>query len=89
MLADSVMMIVEAMVQQTDERSSETSTVLQDILKTAADEQGHWDLPLTAAQWQAMQQVCGGGCDDLALLCSTSGVRAVCKEQREQIVFQG
>ena len=57
MLADSVMVIVEAMVQRTDERSSETSTVLQDILKAAADDAGHWDLPLVPAQREAMQQV--------------------------------
>ena len=57
MLADSVMLVVEAMVQKTDERSTETSGVLQDILRAAADEGGHWDLPLEPERWHAMREV--------------------------------
>ena len=55
MLADSVMVVVEAMVQKTDERGAETSTLLQDILASAADESGHWDLPLVQQQREAMR----------------------------------
>ena len=51
------MIVVEAMVQKTDQRSSETGTVLQQILAAGADEEGHWDLPLVPERRASMQQV--------------------------------
>ena len=44
-------------MQKTDERTQETGTLLQDILKTAADEEGHWDLPLEPHLRQRLFQV--------------------------------
>ena len=67
MLADSVMVVVEAMVQKTDQRSSETGSVLQQILAAGADEEGHWDLPLAPERRESMQQVPSPGCRPLRL----------------------
>ena len=54
------MIVVEALVQKTDERTQETGTLLQEILANAADDEGHWDLPLEPALRQRMFQVTAG-----------------------------
>ena len=49
-LADSVMVLVDAWVQQSERQLSDSAQVLQDILKAAADDNGEWYLPLTPDQ---------------------------------------
>lgn len=57
-LAKVVMQLVDAMVKQTTEQLSDSSTILQDILKAAADERtGEWQLPLSEKGRVAMQKV--------------------------------
>eukprot|EP01024_Parvocaulis_polyphysoides_P021738 TRINITY_DN20322_c0_g2_i2.p1 TRINITY_DN20322_c0_g2~~TRINITY_DN20322_c0_g2_i2.p1 ORF type:complete len:378 (+),score=52.57 TRINITY_DN20322_c0_g2_i2:130-1134(+) len=45
-MADSVMVLLDALVKQTEDQLQKSSAVLQDILKTAADEKGEWLVPL-------------------------------------------
>lgn len=57
-LAKVVMQLVDAMVKQTAEQLSDSSEILQEILKAAADERtGEWQLPLPPSQLEAMRAV--------------------------------
>lgn len=56
-LARSVMILIEAIVKRTSLKMTDSATVLQEIVKAAADERGEWHLPLTAKQRAAVQQV--------------------------------
>jgi hypothetical protein len=60
-LADTVMVLVDAWVQQSERQLSDSAQVLQDILKAAADENGEWYLPLTADQVRIEEGGGGGG----------------------------
>lgn len=55
-LAKSVMILVEAIVKRTNMKMTDSASVLQEIVKAAADERGEWHLPLTAQQQAAMKQ---------------------------------
>ena len=57
-LATTVMQIVDAMVQQTDEKLSGSSEMLEQILIAGADEDsGEWSVPLPAERVSAMKDV--------------------------------
>ena len=72
-LATTVMQIVDAMVQQTDEKLSGSSEMLEQILIAGADEDtGEWSVPLPAERVSAMKDVMLANYDavDEALLSS-------------------
>lgn len=72
-LATIVMQIVDAMVQQTDEKLSGSSQILEQILIAGADEDtGEWAVPLPAEKIAAMRDVMKSNYDSLdeALLSS-------------------
>lgn len=50
MLANSVMVLVDAMVKRSEQQLSDSGKVLQEILSSAADANGEWYLPLSEAQ---------------------------------------
>lgn len=50
------MILVEAIVKRTNMKMTDSASVLQEIVKAAADERGEWHLPLTAQQQAAMKQ---------------------------------
>lgn len=57
-LATTVMQIVDAMVQRTDEKLSGSSEILEQILIAGADEDtGEWSVPLPAERVAAMKEV--------------------------------
>ncbi|PSC76574.1 hypothetical protein C2E20_0188 [Micractinium conductrix] len=57
-LAKVVMQLVDSMVQRTNEQLNESTSLLQQILRAAADPQtGEWELPLPADKLAAMQAV--------------------------------
>jgi hypothetical protein len=56
-LANTAMLLVEKMVQATETQLTESGTVVQEILKAGADENGVWHNPLTEDKVEAMQQV--------------------------------
>ena len=65
-LAKVVMQLVDAMVKQTNEQLSESSSLLQDILTAAADEAtGEWSLPLAPERVAAMGAVMDANADRL------------------------
>lgn len=49
-VADTVMVLVDAMVKQTEQQLNDSAAVLQEVLKAAADEKGEWYLPLDPEQ---------------------------------------
>lgn len=55
-LASTVMLLVEKMVKATEEQLTDSGSVLQDILKAGADEQGTWRKPLPEPQVERMRQ---------------------------------
>jgi len=73
-LANTVMQIVDAMVQKTDEKLSGSSEMLEQILIAGADEDtGEWSVPLPAERVAAMKDVmvANYAAVDEALLSST------------------
>lgn len=54
-LADTVMVLVDALVKQSEQKLTDSAGVLQEILTAAADDNGEWYIPLTE------QQVRGAG----------------------------
>lgn len=54
-LADVVLVLVDTMVKQSEQKLSDSASTLQAILAAAADQNGEWFMPLTP------QQV-GGNC---------------------------
>ena len=56
------MLLVDAIVKRTSLKMSDSASVLQEIVRAAADEKGEWHLPLTAQQRAAMQQVMHESC---------------------------
>ncbi|KAI8471928.1 MAG: hypothetical protein J3K34DRAFT_376301 [Monoraphidium minutum] len=54
-LADSVMVLVDAVVKQSERQLSDSAATLQAILAAAADENGEWYLPLAPRQVTAVR----------------------------------
>lgn len=54
-VADTVMLLVDAMVKQTEQQLNDSAAILQDILKAAADKNGEWYLPLDPDQVAAVR----------------------------------
>ncbi|EFJ51753.1 hypothetical protein VOLCADRAFT_103396 [Volvox carteri f. nagariensis] len=54
-VANSVMVLVDAVRRRTEQQLEDSGKVLQDILVAAADEKGEWYLPLTAEQVQRVR----------------------------------
>jgi flagellar biosynthesis regulator FlaF len=72
-IATTVMQIIDAMVQQTDEKLSGSSEILEQILIAGADEDtGEWMVPLAKSKVVAMKDVMVANADsiDEALLSS-------------------
>eukprot|EP00879_Flechtneria_rotunda_P003482 GHRR01003711.1.p1 GENE.GHRR01003711.1~~GHRR01003711.1.p1 ORF type:complete len:319 (+),score=117.10 GHRR01003711.1:119-1075(+) len=55
-VADTVMLLVDAMVRQTEQKLNDSAAVLQEILKAGANEKGEWYLPLDPEQVSSMRQ---------------------------------
>ncbi|KAI8102843.1 hypothetical protein M9434_005635 [Picochlorum sp. BPE23] len=65
-LATIVMQVVDAMVQQTDEKLSGSSEVLEQILIAAADEDtGEWQVPLPPEKVSVMREVMKAQADQI------------------------
>jgi hypothetical protein len=56
-LASSVMTLVEKMIRKTEAQLSDSSDLIQEILKAGADEEGQWKIPLPKDQVEAMRDV--------------------------------
>ncbi|KIY95629.1 hypothetical protein MNEG_12333 [Monoraphidium neglectum] len=54
-LADTVMVLVDTMVKQSEQKLSDSAATLQAILAAAADENGEWYLPLAPQQVKAIR----------------------------------
>ncbi|KAF8069580.1 PUR3 [Scenedesmus sp. PABB004] len=54
-VADTVMLLVDAMVRQTEQSLNDSAAVLQEVLKAAADDKGEWYVPLDSAQVAAVR----------------------------------
>jgi hypothetical protein len=57
-LANSVMLLVEKMIKKTEAQLSDSSELIQEILKAGADEEGKWKIPLAQDRVDAMRTVC-------------------------------
>jgi hypothetical protein len=58
-LADTVMVLVDALVKQSEQKLTDSAGVLQEILTAAADDNGEWYIPLTEQQVRGREE--GGG----------------------------
>eukprot|EP01025_Chloroclados_australasicus_P047084 TRINITY_DN5226_c0_g1_i2.p1 TRINITY_DN5226_c0_g1~~TRINITY_DN5226_c0_g1_i2.p1 ORF type:complete len:364 (-),score=52.79 TRINITY_DN5226_c0_g1_i2:269-1267(-) len=45
-MANSIMVLLDALVKQTEDQLEKSSTVLQDIMKIGANDKGEWQIPL-------------------------------------------
>lgn len=54
-MAQSCMLLVDAMLKKSERELEDSSKVLQDILAAAADDRGEWYLPLTTIQVAALR----------------------------------
>ncbi|GAX72617.1 hypothetical protein CEUSTIGMA_g73.t1 [Chlamydomonas eustigma] len=55
-IANSVMVLVDAIVRKSEQQLSDSGKVLQEVLSAAADEKGEWYLPLAPAQVLGMRR---------------------------------
>lgn len=83
-VADSVMLLVDTMVKQTEQQLNDSAAVLQDILKAAADQKGEWYLPLDAAQVASVRAALDKHSDrlDEALLSNCFAWMKKCQDDR-------
>lgn len=56
-LSRAVMSLVDTMVKKADSQLTDSSKILGEILKTAADETGNWSLPLGQKEVVALNKV--------------------------------
>jgi hypothetical protein len=56
-LASSVMTLVEKMIRKTEAQLSDSSDLIQEILKAGADKEGQWKIPLAKDRVEAMRDV--------------------------------
>ncbi|KAK9820259.1 hypothetical protein WJX72_008197 [[Myrmecia] bisecta] len=71
-LADCVMGLVDAVVKRTEQQQTASQTVLEKILRAAADDAGRWEWPLPDDKLQAMRQAMDqAGALDEAILSQT------------------
>lgn len=56
-LANTVMLLVEKIAQQTEAQLAENSPVLLSVLEAGADKEGVWHVPLPEDRVEAMEQV--------------------------------
>ncbi|GBF97230.1 hypothetical protein Rsub_09921, partial [Raphidocelis subcapitata] len=54
-LADAVMVLVDAMVKQSEQKLGDAASTLQAILAAAADEKGEWYMPLAPQQVKSVR----------------------------------
>jgi len=83
-VADSVMLLVDTMVKQTEQQLNDSAAVLQDILKAAADQKGEWYLPLDEAQVASVRAALDKHSDrlDEALLSNCFAWMKKCQDDR-------
>lgn len=70
-LASTVMLLVEKMVQATEEQLTDSGSILQEILKAGADDNGKWVKPLPETQIEGMRQVRVAPCIARPLFCGS------------------
>ena len=84
-LARVVMQLVDTVVQRTNEQLTESTSLLQDILKAAADPQtGEWELPLAPDKLEAMRAVMAadpGALDESLLAACYSWMRKASEDK--------
>lgn len=56
-LSESISAITTALVKMTEDRVGDASKLLMKILTAAADERGHWDVPLASDRLASMKEV--------------------------------
>ena len=56
-LSKAIMTITETLVKMTENQLDDSSELMVEILTAAADEQGHWDLPLAPDKITALKEV--------------------------------
>jgi hypothetical protein len=83
-VADSVMILVDTMVKQTEQQLNDSAAILGEILKAAADEKGEWYLPLEPNQVAAVRAALDKHSDrlDEALLSNCFAWMKKCQDDR-------
>jgi hypothetical protein len=83
-VADAVMLLVDAMVKQTEAQLNDSASLLQTILRAAADANGEWYLPLEAGQVAAVRASLEAHADrlDEALLSNCFAWMKKCQDDR-------
>eukprot|EP00882_Tetradesmus_deserticola_P010074 GHRQ01010644.1.p1 GENE.GHRQ01010644.1~~GHRQ01010644.1.p1 ORF type:complete len:389 (+),score=148.19 GHRQ01010644.1:331-1497(+) len=83
-VADTVMVLVDAMVKQTEQQLNDSAGVLQEVLKAAADERGEWYLPLDKEQVSSVRAALERYSDrlDEALLSNCFAWMKKCQDDR-------
>jgi hypothetical protein len=81
-VADSVVVLLDAAMKQTETRLSDSARVLQEVLAAAADADGQWYLPLSKAQVAAVRKALDERSDalDEALLSNAFAWIRKCNE---------
>ncbi|KAJ9529425.1 hypothetical protein QJQ45_013720 [Haematococcus lacustris] len=81
-MADTVLILVNTVLRKTEQQLSDSSKLLQEILKSAADAKGEWYLPLTASQVQSIRAALDRNSDrlDEALLSNAFAWIRKCSE---------
>lgn len=81
-VADSVVVLLDAAMKQTESRLSDSARVLQELLSAAADADGQWFLPLSKAQVAAVRSAMDARADalDEALLSNAFAWIRKCNE---------
>lgn len=81
-LANSVMILVDAMVKKSEQQLSDSGKVLQEVMSAAADANGEWYLPLSEVQVAGMRRALSDNSDrlDEALLSNAFAWIRKCSE---------
>ena len=56
-LSKTIMTITETIIKMTENQLDDSSELMVEILTAAADEQGHWDLPLAPDKVTSLKEV--------------------------------
>lgn len=83
-VADAVMLLVDTMVKRTEQQLNDSASVLQEILRAAADANGEWYLPLEPGQVAAVRAALDRHADrlDEALLSNCFAWMKKCQDDR-------
>jgi hypothetical protein len=78
-MAETVMALVLALKQQTEQKLTDSATILQSILRAAANDNGEWYIPLRAEE---VGSRCSGSPTQHSLCASCRAVDAAAVQHR-------